>query len=136
MKAMSDLVGRLLEHVVSRGGQARDENGEIVGPNGAWQMMLDAAAELTRLREQCEASVGLRQRLALAEEIAAFLSAENERLRKALESAESYLAFLDSCDEGSDEGPIVLAKVREALDAHVGEEKPRSLDDFTDLGHV
>jgi hypothetical protein len=44
-------------------------------------------------------------------------SAANERLRKALESAESYLAFLDSCDEGSDEGPIVLAKVREALAA-------------------
>ncbi len=27
------------------------------------------------------------------------------------------MAFLDSCDEGSDEGPIVLAKVRAALDA-------------------
>jgi uncharacterized protein YdcH (DUF465 family) len=41
-------------------------------------------AEIERLKKQCEASVGLRQRLALAEEIAASLSAENERLRKAL----------------------------------------------------
>jgi hypothetical protein len=49
------------------------------------------AVELTRLREENKASVGLRQRLALAEEIAASLhkqceakDAEIERLRKAL----------------------------------------------------
>lgn len=132
---MSDLVKRLYSRQ---------------SPN--WPIMEEAAAELTRLREQCEAIAArvkeLEERLQagdkkladvvnayeadmaeddaeIAEQAAriASLSAENERLRKALESAESYLAFLDSCDEGSDEGPIVLAKVSDALATHVGEEK-------------
>lgn len=39
------LVERLREHVRSRGGLSRDaESGEIVLPNGAWAMMLEAAA--------------------------------------------------------------------------------------------
>jgi hypothetical protein len=93
------------------------------------------AAELTRLREQCEASVGLRQRLALAEEIAASLSAENERLRKALENWQEWWA-LPRQDKRPDVGSLNYMKGQKALAAHVGEEKPRSLDDFTDLGHV
>jgi hypothetical protein len=43
------------------------------------------------------------------------LRAKLDRATGALKKAESYLEFLDSCDEGSDEGPIVLAKVRAVL---------------------
>jgi hypothetical protein len=132
MKAMSDLLWRLTnrrEMVNYGNGDVRDIPDEDC---------VEAAAELTSLREQCEAKDAEIERLKaerdeqgrnacdlfdeayrLRGELTS-LSAENERLREALESAESYLAFLDSCDEGSDEGPIVLAKVRAALAAHVG----------------
>lgn len=41
------LVERLRAHVIQRGGPAKDGSGQPVMPNGAWQMMLEAAAALT-----------------------------------------------------------------------------------------
>lgn len=43
---MSDLVKRLRKHVEDRGGPKLE--------NGAWQMMLDAANEIERLRAENE----------------------------------------------------------------------------------
>ena len=47
------LASKLRHHVQSRGGLAKDANGEPIVPNGAWAMMLEAAdmieeAELAR----------------------------------------------------------------------------------------
>lgn len=41
------LVERLRAHVIQRGGPAKHGSGQPVMPNGAWQMMLEAAAALT-----------------------------------------------------------------------------------------
>ncbi len=49
-KSSGDIVERLCRHVSDRGGQFKDDDGNIVIPNGAWQMMIDAAAEIERLR--------------------------------------------------------------------------------------
>ncbi len=51
-KSSGDIVERLCRHVSDRGGQFKDDDGNIVIPNGAWQMMIDAAAEIERLRRE------------------------------------------------------------------------------------
>ncbi len=53
-KSSGDIVERLCRHVSDRGGQFKDDDGNIVIPNGAWQMMIDAAAEIERLRREVE----------------------------------------------------------------------------------
>jgi hypothetical protein len=91
------------------------------------------AAELTSLREENKASVGLGQRLALAEEIAASLhkqceakDAEIERLRKALDNLLKHIDRIEYRDKAglrlSDVVPQV-EHVRAALAAYVGEGK-------------
>lgn len=45
---MSNIVERLRAHVSMRGGLAKDEEGNIVLPNGAWAMMLEAADKLEK----------------------------------------------------------------------------------------
>lgn len=49
---MTDLKERLRNHVRDRGGLSKDRDGKIVIQNGAWQMMLDAAAEIEGLERQ------------------------------------------------------------------------------------
>jgi hypothetical protein len=79
------------------------------------------AAELTRLREhnaelekERDEALNMLSTTALMNASARIASLEviARRMRVALDSAESYLGFLDSCDEGS---PIVLENVRAAL---------------------
>jgi hypothetical protein len=43
------LVERLRAHVINRGGMAKDANGNVILPNGAWSMMLEAADALERI---------------------------------------------------------------------------------------
>lgn len=42
---------RLRKHVQDRGGLAKDEDGNVVLPNGAWAMMLEAADMIDRMEE-------------------------------------------------------------------------------------
>ena len=44
----TDLAARMTAHVVSRGGLSKDEQGNVIVPNGAWAMMLEAASRLDR----------------------------------------------------------------------------------------
>lgn len=96
---MSDptaLAAELRRHVQDRGGLSRDaETGEIVLPNGAWAMMLKAAATIeavTKERDEARASADLIARHNAeieAEHEATFDSltaaeAERDRLREAL----------------------------------------------------
>lgn len=46
------LAQRLREHVMSRGGPSKDASGNPVLPNGAWQMMLDAADHIESLERK------------------------------------------------------------------------------------
>lgn len=50
MTEKDDLVERLTNHVQSRGGPAKDENGNYIGT--AWPMMLEAATRITELQAQ------------------------------------------------------------------------------------
>ncbi len=43
------LASRLRHHVQSRGGLAKDADGEPIVPNGAWAMMLEAADMIEKL---------------------------------------------------------------------------------------
>jgi hypothetical protein len=43
LRDASVLAERLRHHVISRNGPAKDDDGEVILPNGAWRMMLDAA---------------------------------------------------------------------------------------------
>jgi len=45
-----DIVQALRDHVNSRGGPSKNENGEVIMKNGAWDMMLEAADEIEKLR--------------------------------------------------------------------------------------
>lgn len=87
MSTEADIVERLRKHVTDRGGASID--------NGAWQMMLDAAAEITKLRADlaCESTLlddaiasgerwqrssrGMRDRAMLAVESLRVLTASN-----------------------------------------------------------
>lgn len=98
------LVNRLREHVRSRGGLSRDaETGEIVLPNGAWAMMLEAAdlieqqaAELAEARGENERLAGLiaslRQACAAHAEAGKALHGAYEVMEARATTAESELA--------------------------------------------
>ncbi|MFG1429401.1 hypothetical protein [Roseixanthobacter glucoisosaccharinicivorans] len=49
---MTDIVERMRAHITNRGGLSRDADGNLVAPNGAWAMMLEAADEIERLRRE------------------------------------------------------------------------------------
>lgn len=53
-----NLQQRMRYHIQIRGGLAKDENGKPVLPNGAWQMMLEAANTLDDLRRLVYIAVG------------------------------------------------------------------------------
>jgi hypothetical protein len=50
------LIAALRNHVNDRGGPARDTEGAIVNPNGAWVLMLKAAERLEELNK-CQIQV-------------------------------------------------------------------------------
>jgi hypothetical protein len=51
---MTDIVERMRAHITNRGGLSRDADGNPVAPNGAWAMMLEAADEIERIRQNLE----------------------------------------------------------------------------------
>ena len=42
----AELAGRMRAHVIKRNGLSRDEDGNLAIPNGAWAMLMEAAARL------------------------------------------------------------------------------------------
>ena len=62
------LAEMLKAHIQNRGGLSKDETGKPAIPNGAWSMMLDAAATIERLLSDNESLSNSVDRLYLANE--------------------------------------------------------------------
>lgn len=123
---MSDVAERMRHHVGIRGGPAKDDDGNYIGTT--WPMMLEAADEIERLHERCDAYKG--QVKCGSEEIS--------RLRLQLADAEATLFKLNSGEELqslmklNNELRSQLDSVRKVIDAEC-EQKSKLVAEKNDL---